>query len=115
MTGREKKGTVPHRQHQIGAVRATLSERKRVQRPTGGNMRWIIIALTDATKHFLSSALAGLLAYSSISITASRYYCAINGLPYRTLLPEQVDRCISRLSWSAALLASITVHCWLDR
>ena len=77
-------------------------------------MKWITIALIDSAKHFLSSALAGLLAYCSISITASRYYCTMNGLPYTTSPPEQVARSISRLSWSAALLASITLHCALD-
>jgi len=77
-------------------------------------MQWLIIALVDSTKHFLSSALAGLLAYSLTSIIASRYYCTTNGLPYTTLPPERAAHSISRLSWSAALLASITLHCALD-
>jgi len=78
-------------------------------------MKWLRPTLIDVLKHFWSSALAGLLAYSLTSIIASRYYCTVRGLPYKTLPPEQAARRISRLSWSAALFSSIALHCLLDR
>ena len=70
--------------------------------------------LMDSFVHFWSSACAGLLAFSLISIMSSRWYRGACRSRSTTSPPARVDRSIFLFSLSAGLFASIAVHVYID-
>lgn len=71
-------------------------------------------AILDPPRHFMSSALAGLLVYYLTWITC--WYCwrKIYPSPTTTSLDSRAGRFIGLFSWSAALCASYAAHIYFD-
>jgi hypothetical protein len=79
-------------------------------------LRWMINGALDLFLHGVYSGLASLLGFYLTSWGIRfLYFSLATLLRSPTSMPTALVRSTRRLSWSAALFASVSAHCWWDR